>query len=312
MDLFCLARTFEQLGSGSFDYVLFLKRRFSRIYPLHFLVTVGYGGLFLVAVCFGIRVNSSEHFTWWAFLSNIFLLRGLNLVGRLTFNGPAWYVSSQCHLYLLFPILAMCVLRSPLKSVGTLIVAVAFFLAMYYGCPGDHLLTERTYNFGILRALAEFPIGLALYRIFQDYERSKATFVRPLHVVGAGLAVLLAAQLDLSDSLIILLLATLIFTCAAAELHHEVKWLTHPWLIYGGKISYAIYLIHVPFLACARKTFPLFGVPSGSISEGLMRLGCILPLLFAAAIVYRWVEIPANRWTWNLLSSSASRSLSAA
>ncbi len=34
---------FQQLRDRSFEYVQFLKRRFSRIYPLHFLVTLACG-----------------------------------------------------------------------------------------------------------------------------------------------------------------------------------------------------------------------------------------------------------------------------
>jgi peptidoglycan/LPS O-acetylase OafA/YrhL len=303
---------FQQMRDRSFDYVPFLKRRFSRIYPLHFIVTLACGGLFLLARGLGIAVNNSENFTWAAFLSNIFLIRGLNLIGRLTFNGPAWFVSSQWHLYMLFPVLAYFVLRSPLKSVGTLCVAVAFFLGLYYFVPGDELLTQRTYDFGILRAIAEFPIGLAMYRVSQDYQRSGATFIRPLHVLVVGIAVFAAAQIDLADSVIALLLAALIFTAAAAELHHSMRWLANPWLIYGGKISYAIYLIHVPFLACARKTFPLIGATPASLAEGILLVACVALLLPTSAFVYRWIELPANKWTQNLLSGSPRPTLAAA
>ena len=104
----------------------------------------------------------------------------------------------------------------------------------------------------------------------------------------------------------------LIFVCAAAELHFDMKWLTQPWLIYGGNISYAIYLIHVPFLACARKAFPLVGAASGSLAEGFMLVACVVLLLPIAAIVCRWVERPANNWTWDVLNRSSSHSLAAA
>ena len=147
---------FNELRSGQFQYVPFLKRRFSRIYPLFFIITVGYGVAFLLALSLGIKVNHPQNFTWTAFLSNVFLLRGLGLIGHLTFDGPAWYVSSQWHLYLLFPLLALCVLRCPLGKLGTLVAAVALFLGMYYGPFGDQLLTQRTANFGILRQLPSF------------------------------------------------------------------------------------------------------------------------------------------------------------
>ena len=181
-------------------------------------------------------------------------------------------------------------------------------MGIYFGFSTETLLTQRTYDFGILRAVTEFPIGLALYRVYRDYEQSGAKFIRPMHVIGAWLAVFLAAQINLGDSLIILLLTALIFVCAATELHFELKWLTHPWLVYGGQISYAIYLIHVPFLACARKIFPLLGIFPGSLSEGIMLVCCTVLLVPTAAFVYRWIELPANQWTWNLLTRSDNRS----
>jgi peptidoglycan/LPS O-acetylase OafA/YrhL len=303
---------FKQLADGTFEYAHFLKRRFSRIYPLHFLVTVAYGSLYLLTLRLGIAINNPENFTWSAFFSNVFLLRGLNLIGRLTFNGPAWYVSSQWHLYLLFPLLGLCVLRSPFKSIPTLFAAILFFLAMFIGLSGDNLLTQRTYDFGILRAIAEFPIGLALYQVFCDYQKSGSKMIRPIHLAGMGLVVILAAQLDVDDSLIILLLAGFILVCAATNLRYELKWLTHPWFIYAGEISFAIYLIHVPFLACARKALPILGVSSGSLAEGIFLIACALVLVPTAAFVHSWIERPASEWTWNMLNRPRKRFLSPA
>jgi peptidoglycan/LPS O-acetylase OafA/YrhL len=287
--------------------VTFLKRRFSRIYPLHFLITIGYGAAFLVAAALGITVHHAENFSWSALLVNLLLLRGLGLIGHLTFNGPAWYVSSQWQLYLMFPVLALCVLRITLGRIGSLLAAVGTFLCFYYLIPGDQLLTQRTSDYGILRAVAEFPIGLALYRVFQGYECSGSMYFRPVHVATVAVIAFFAGQFDLADSVIALLLATLIFVTATAELHHSMKWLTHPWLIYGGEISYAIYLIHMPFLACARKAFPLLGALDGTLGEGILIGVCAVLVLPLAAAAHRWIERPAARWTWKMLNRSAAK-----
>ena len=302
---------FQQLVDRSFDYVRFLKRRFSRIYPLHFLVTLGYGGLFLVARGLGITVNNAENFTWAAFLSNIFLVRGLNLIGHLTFNGPAWFVSSQWHLYLLFPMLAYFVLRSPLKSGGTLCVAVAFFLGLYYFVPGDELLTQRTHDFGILRdrrvsrGAGHVSSVSRLPALWGDLHSSAACSgrgnrglrgraIRPgrfgyrpasggtdFHSSGCGIA-----PFD-------------------EEAHQPVARLWRQDLLRD-------LLDSRPLPRMARKAFPLLGASRGSLAEGVLLVVCVALLLPTSASVYRWIEIPANKSTQNLLSGSPRPTLAAA
>jgi peptidoglycan/LPS O-acetylase OafA/YrhL len=301
---FVLAHVYlDALASGQFDYARFLKRRLARIYPLHAATALACLLLFAGATAVGHPLKDSRMFSLPAIVANFLMVHAWGVVDHLSVNGPSWSVSAEWFAYLLFPLAAWAVLRSPLGSITTLVAAVGVFLGVYYldvyVWASPPLLTERTFDFGILRIGVEFPIGVALYRVFRERPHD---FARPWQALAAVLLTLLAMQFQWEQALVVLLFAALIYFCAANESADRLRPLAHRWLVYGGEISYSIYLVHAPLLACVAAALALAGVPKISWTSDFVFLASIPAVIAVSIASYEWLERPANRWVYRVVS----------
>jgi peptidoglycan/LPS O-acetylase OafA/YrhL len=293
---------FRQIEEGTYRHSHFLKKRFARIYPLHLAVMVLLVVMVLVGESLNVGMNKADRFSIDGFFLNVFLANGLNLIQGLTWNGPSWCVSSEWHAYLAFPVVALATIKFPAKSYVTLMFSLALF-GIVYICSPSPPLTQRTYDWGTLRMAVEFSIGLSLYLVYRDYVRTGAKIVRTWHVWLTLFVTFCAFQAHVEEGLIVLLLTLSIFILAASETYAATPWISHPWLLFGGEISYAIYLIHGPFLACAKKIYPHVGVVRGSVEELIADTTTVLLVVPLAAIAYRLIETPGYRWTLQRLES---------
>jgi peptidoglycan/LPS O-acetylase OafA/YrhL len=112
-------------------------------------------------------------------------------------------------------------------------------------------------------------------------------------------------QLQVEEAAIVVMLAAIIFACAAAEMRHGLRWLTRPWLLRGGEISYATYMIHMPLYVCLLKTCGVAGLISrGTIASDLVALGGAVLVVPPAMVVERFFERPAYHFTMGVLTRS--------
>jgi peptidoglycan/LPS O-acetylase OafA/YrhL len=226
---------FQSLADREFDYRQFLTRRFARIYPLHAVTALVCLILFAVAQAMKISVADPRMFSAWSAAANLLMVHAWGVLDHLSLNGPSWAVSAEWAAYLAFPLLAWAVLKNPFGSLATFASTVLLFLGVYW-CDTKPLLTERTFDFGTLRIAAEFPMGLALYRVF----RERPTWVSHPALVWALVAMVLAAmQLQVEPCVVVLIFTLLIYSCAVTERACGIRGLTHPWFVYGGTISYS-------------------------------------------------------------------------
>lgn len=68
------------------------------------------------------------------------------------------------------------------------------------------------------------------------------------------------------------------------------------WWNFGGDISYALYLCHLPLIVAAQMTWRHFRLPYGPSLEVLFVTGTTLASLIAAATIHMAVERPLTRW----------------
>ena len=68
------------------------------------------------------------------------------------------------------------------------------------------------------------------------------------------------------------------------------------WWNFGGDISYALYLCHLPLIIAAQMAWRHFRLPYGPGLEVLFVTGTTLASLIAAAIIHLAVERPLTRW----------------
>jgi peptidoglycan/LPS O-acetylase OafA/YrhL len=78
-----------------------------------------------------------------------------------------------------------------------------------------------------------------------------------------------------------------------------MRGLTHPWFVYGGTISYSIYLVHAPLLACCQAVGMRLNLVTENWLADAWLAASIAAVIPASIAAYAWIERPANVWILN-------------
>lgn len=286
--------TFAQL-------VKFQFLRFGRLYPVHLLFLLVFLGFefakYVVAQKFGINSPNSTPFgnnDLAAFIKNIFLIQAILPYQTLTFNNPAWSISTEFYTYLLFAILVLTTGRFKVIAFGVIAVAAIGLLGL-----------DQTYGMtATLRCLAGFFLG-CLTAYFVD----RYTFTVP-RLTLAFMAIALIAFLHFKevktwDTVVFALTIGLVLGIVNSPDTFAKKVLRIPLFVWFGKISYSVYMAHlaviwvvIQFIRVVVKKPEFIGPNGKSLSqlsalETCLTLGVIFGgVLLLSYLVYRFVEAP--------------------
>jgi peptidoglycan/LPS O-acetylase OafA/YrhL len=306
---------FKDSLTGS-DYWKYIKARFARVYPLHFVT------LIWCLICASIILYYAEGVAPFfhdmlspsAAIPSLLFLQSLGLYISAPLNTPSWSLSTEWWVYLVFPLLVpfFCYLKARGIAVMALCIAGLFLSIKYYlgavglpfpgGSPSLNVITD----FGIFRCLAGFLAGMLLFRV---YEASIAIkfFKKSWVFVAFFLSVIVAMHVGAEDILIIALFP---FVILAAAYNKTVikKVLDTPLLQRLGDWSFSIYMVHVPIMyifwiyqirlnPTMYAKFP--PEPAGTPDYTLGLIACIVVVAFTlivSALSYRFIEVPARRY----------------
>ena len=155
---------------------------------------------------------------------------------------------------------------------------------------GPLRLTDRTFDFSIVRILPEFIMGLLAYRARDD----PVAFVGSTNVAFVSAIVILVVFIwtMAPDLLIVASFVALIVLGAAitGSLAAAVTW--HP-LIYLGEISYSLYLVHAFVLSVLYNAFKVPRISAFVLFRDWL---VIIVALVAASALYHLVEKPARKF----------------
>lgn len=287
---FVIALTYADHIAGPADYRRFLGRRIARIYPLHLATLLIFALAGHLALSRGFAFDRPEYFAPRWLWENLLLVQAWGFVPHRTFNGPAWSISAELFVYLLFPVFALLARRLPVLVNAAL--AVAFVGAMIlvraaFALEPWHIATNQA---GMLRAVPTFFAGVLIARAILDGHRLSQEQARLGTIVSLA-AVLLAMALDLAPEVIIGAFVPLVYFTAMLETTGTLP--RSRWMETLGNASYAIYMLQMGLIAfatiLARKTVGLEGI-NGFLVAG----GTYLAILLLAIPTYRWFENPAR------------------
>ncbi|MEO8656740.1 MAG: acyltransferase family protein, partial [Ramlibacter sp.] len=194
----------------------------------------------------------------------------------------------------------------------------------------SHTGMDTTYDYGLLRSIFGFALGVACHRIHNLWPARAAarhpvamTVVECLTVVGAIAYVWMAGTSGWSFlAPFVFALAVLVF---AAEAGRVSRLFGLPWLKWLGTHSYSIYLTHFFFVMSLPIVFKSLTqlnlwtpmeLPNGEIMlafgrnnlEGALYYAAVLCATLAfSAFTYRWVETPGREWTRRWVQRPQSR-----
>ena len=224
-------------------------------------------------------------------------------------NCPSWSISVEVLFYVLFPVLLPLVLRRPgAYAVAALALWCVFaaFASLLWSrlAPGVSLiepepggtlaiLLAQAIKYDPLLHLPAFLAGLALYALFRDRRLPVPAL---LAASGAAFLLLLAAfpfvpQPAMHTGLTVLVWAPLILAGAAIR---RGPLVSAP-LVYLGRISFAVYLVHTPAYAVV-GTLDRALLHGRLAANPALSAGLAVALTLAAAVLlHHLVEEPARR-----------------
>lgn len=218
--------------------------------------------------------------------------------------GPTWSISAEWLAYLLFPVAALVFHR--LRDLPVALLA-AGSLALMSPIAWAYLLTGSPYHpwSWAVRVLGGFGAGVLAQLVVRRLAgpgRPAVRVRRRASAVAAALPLLIAAGLLAGERIgpgrggaVLVAFPVLVGALALADRGPAV-WLARPWAVRGGRLSYSLYLVHIPLFELfwlAQEHFPaLLGRSSaGGHAVGLTVLVATVPV---AALVHRLVEEPAR------------------
>lgn len=317
---------FYLLDKRAEDYRTFLTRRFLRLYPVAIVMFAVAVPISLVRhwnVTHATAYSSPEHIhavtstihAWWEHWTWNTILHGTLLHGLVpdsvlphaseAFLDPAWSISLEWQFYLVAP---LCYLLAT-KSRGTrllLCLACAAIVLVRPWLPGD------MYGAALPFHIEFFVVGASSY-FFYKYARGRAPRATPA-LMAAAVVLLLVVTRGRPHELAPFYVWIVVLTLLCARPDDRTRgWLAapleHPWAQVLGRLSYSVYLAHLPLLAVVQ--FGLLNlVPAvDRVTHACLLFGgTVLVTLPVAAVLYATIEAPFIRWGQAIALAWAQRS----
>ena len=297
--------------------VRFLWLRLARIYPVHVVMLLIAGfAVTAQSIVTGEELNRS----WlnpWDFIKNLLLIQEWGSDPQRGWNFVAWSLSMEWLAYLIFPFMALVLWRmhkhSPTWALCLLWIMSLTPLVIYGLGSSDPYYTE---NWGsTYRVLTAFTAGAISYLIvdrLRESDRAAAicdvlAFVLPAIVVAASvfLAWLPAAVSPITSTdpdaeplppLFHLTLVPLLIAwigVLALSRRGMANLLATKIMVFGGFISYSLYMTHLVWFGLWRAGMKALGIESGPLYA--LSVVFLLGMSFVIAyVMWRLVEEPAR------------------
>lgn len=303
----------------------FIKRRFARLYPLHFfmlLVALLYSVARVLAHTSGFAdLDPGEILPFQAgadenmgsFLANLFMVHSMGVTDSLSFNMPSWTISVEFFTY--FAFVGLMLWARPTKNWHFALISVAVGIN-YYVLSLIKPNIDFHYDLGFWRCMGGFFTGLLgayLYRTIRpSYDRLLA---KPVAKTGGYKVVALLLEIALIIMMFSFVMnftgkaqfmiapVALVFVLGFAfDLGLISKFLSLPVFQYIAKISYSIYMVHILFALFfgifAHHVLPMFVGDAWNDSKiwgDLMLLPYIITVVVASHFTFKYVEVPGGK-----------------
>lgn len=319
---FIIAYNYERIRTAP-ELGRFMWLRFARVYPLHLVMLLVFLGY--------------ETAQWWiiqhqqlqlqsppfsdndaaGFLMNLTLLNGVGL-RPLSFNVPAWSISTEFWTYLMFGVIALACAGRPRLRRWTYLGVVVLSLVFLVAGREQPRLTED-YPYFLPRCVLGFFLGAVLFTFWRDRQPGPSRGLMPVMCQLFALALAVAIVIYAGPDRLELEFAapfTFMLTIAVFARFPDtllVRLLTRKPLIWMGTVSYSIYMVHMIVLFAIEAVLR-FGLHAATTDLGIeigpasgtalvvLYVACVLAL---ASLTYRFVEAPARKLGRELLPAAA-------
>lgn len=269
--------------------LVFWRRRFARIWPLH-LVVVFAALLVSATVVPGIRSSSPV-----SIVANILLVSSWSPGWWQAGNPVSWTLVCEAFFYLLFPVLVWATRSMTTRRLCTL---GALMLALVWSAPPLAQLAPdelSAYSSPVMR-LPEFVIGIVVALLVRHgkWRGPRLIVAAPLALAGYSIASL-ADNPPWAAGVTIVGYSLLIAALARADLEAVPTPLSSELMVRLGTLSFAFYLIHLLVIAALSSPWPGGHPQIDPGDASALALGALALALGAAWLLHRYIEKPAHR-----------------
>jgi peptidoglycan/LPS O-acetylase OafA/YrhL len=288
---FVLALSYANTRWNRKSLTRFVVARFARIYPAYLLSLVLISWF---AIEFVMKAGHSAVEKATVLGDYAFVLQGWRSPS-VGWNTPAWSLSCEFFFYACFPLLLVWLGRC---GIGRIWVALAACMVtpIALAHAGVPVFWKPVHH------LADFVAGIAAARFYRAMERSSAAtktigfwLSAGAVVAGAGFIVFPhifdGTMVNLNTALRPVNMSLLIGLATGGGF--LVRLLSTETAEYLGKVSYSMYILHIPLLWWYSEytTFHWGSAPPAWV--GFLFVAVVIVVSIGA---YEFVEVPANRW----------------
>jgi peptidoglycan/LPS O-acetylase OafA/YrhL len=287
----------DRLRSGASSYRDFLVNRFARLYPVHLVTVLAVGALVVAAAVARVPLNSADRYTPLSLLGNLLMLQAAP--GVPAWDAPAWSISAEALAYVSFPLTAWLLSRLTRPRVAVF-AAAAWLVAGTGAMMAMRMVTTETTAPGmaLLRIATEFVAGAMLWKAWNTAGQPQGPRWDVLAGGAFAATVVGLALLPKWEALPLVLTPLIaIFVIACAGARGPVGWLlsTRP-MIFGGKISYSLYMTHFIVFEMVLKILKWEQFADSSLAVRVSVLAFYYLACFISAVAcYKLVEEPGRR-----------------
>ena len=298
---------------GKINWRDFAVSRFARVYPLYFIVTLigvylnAYGQIFQLSTPSG--QDMIKHL-----LSQLFMTAQLPIPSIAGFYLVAlWSVPIEafCYIFIFAPLRWISPRICSSSSLLVLVVLSTFTVLILYVKHFNPIVNSVgvvppadlwAYWLPSFRGILMFTAGWAVFKVYEQ-ERS---FAQALGIATNAIALSILAVITTGETFgmirkeFIVTLVPFLIVSLMNPNSFTAKLLALPPIYYLGKISFSIYLLHLPVYIEVLYYFPLLA------NKELFRIGVPLATtLLISPVSYHLIEDPARRLIkWALATSS--------
>lgn len=273
------------------DYTDFIWRRLSRIYPLHLLCLAFYLLILLTASLAGLHASDPSRYDFSAIPFQLTLTQVWGVDYGLTFNYPAWSISAEWFLYLIFPLLLAAgrfSVRMSFAIAALWIGACVWLIETGHFPEWDHWVGP----FALLRAFPSFLLGVAICRLIEGRDLRMSSLTPGLLTFGLSLLLIIAGA---AAPVVLAGFALAVAFTAMAERNRVTSVFSGTTCRSLGNMSYALYMIHAPVATLVLQMAGLRILRLSGTEMLWFALATALILVPLASLVYSRFEWPARR-----------------
>ena len=274
------------------EHMQFLKLRLSRIYPLHvFMMLV----LLMATVVLPGFTESyrDERFSYDNFFYSLFLVQNWGFGFPNSWNIPAWSLSAEWLAYLAFPLIITVVYRIPrgLEVIAAAALLASMIAVTYFFRDG---ILDGTGRFGILRMVVGFTVGCLIYKNLEKSDSPPPTFMLSLAIV-----IIFVATIDPKFYVLALPGLALLIRSLINPGKMALMIFANPVVMWLGKISFALYLVHLVLLEVFKWMMTNTEISSISENRYVAPGGFVVFIFVLATLLWKYFEVPCQRYIRN-------------